>query len=495
MSELVGKTLLGNKFVQDPKQDYIKIDGVSLGKSDKFGYKTDKPNGIGDLLDKLLLDNKAAVIVYDWDKKIAYIKTGFDLNDASDYSLKEKSTTFIKKSKVTEGQKKFFAGDKEPTNTVPDNKPDTSSTPDKVSTDTAPDNVLGSIRVNECVRLSSKDSTKFELNGMPFVPVGWNAFFLGLMSETDDYPTKAQITEIFEGARKLKATVIRSHTLGFSAKSKKALLDNKNNFNDKAWDVIDFAYKEAKRCSIKIIPVLVDGYDYYHGSYDSFTKPFGISKEQFYTNDSARQEFKKYLNTYLNHVNSYTGVAIKDAVEVAFLELGNELGNIRPKSKSIAIPTQEWIEDITRYIKSIDKKHLVLNCSDECLGSKQSNDFAVKELDVFQSHFYSRDFSRIKRDAKRSADVKRPYIIGEYDSKWSDDWFKDIEAIHNVRGSMAWSIYPHDNGKPTGKRMPHNDGFTFWCDTQSDDNVKKLLSMTNHFRRMQNLAEVKSISF
>jgi phage FluMu protein Com len=470
MTELIDQIFLGNKFVQDANKDYIKIDNVSFGKLAKYSYKAIKSDDIGKLLEDCVQDTDVTLIIYDWNKKIGYIKKGFELANNIDSSVKENTTTYIVKSRISKDNLAYFG------------KPPLEPKP----TPTDPPMINGFIKLNK---------GKLELNGRSFVPVGWNAFFLGFMQETMKYPTKAQVTEIFEAARMLKVTMIRSHTLGFSAENESTLIDKSNKFNDKAWDIIDFAYAEAKRCSVKLIIVLCDPYEYYHGSVKTFCKPSGVSKNEFFTHPAPRAEFKKYVKEYLNHTNKYTNVAVKDALEVGFLELGNELGNYRPNSGSTAVPTKDWIQDITRYIKSIDKNHLVLNGSDECLGSKESDDFSIPEIDVYQSHFYSWEVKRIKNDAKRSMDVGRPYIVGESDSKYETNWYKTIEAIPNMCGSMTWAIYPHENGKPDGKRIMHNDGFIFWCDNQSNENTKNLLTMTNHFRRMQNLPELKKINF
>lgn len=486
MSELIGQSFLGSTFVQDAKTDYIKIDNIVLGESPKYGYKTVNSDDIGKILDDSLPDRNAAVILYNWERKVAYIKSGFDLSIDNDSKIAPGFTTFIEKKRVAKKNKNFFKNS--PAEPSPEPEPTPLPEPSNPPSDQP-------FRINECVRLGEKDKTTLELNGRPFAPVGFNAFFMGLVQETMKYPTKNQITEVFEAARKMQVRVIRSHTLGFSANTDLSLLDKNNNIRESAWDIIDFAFTEAKRCSVKLILPLTDPYEYYHGSYRTFCEPYGVPKEQFFTNRTAINEFKKYITKYLNHVNKYSGVAVKDAVEVAFFELGNELGNIRPNAGSTAIPTRDWIVEITKHIKSIDKKHLVLNGSDECLGSSTSNDFTVLEMDCFQSHFYWMDWNRIRNDARKSAEAGKPYFIGEYDSKWGDDWYKGIEAIPNMRGALAWSIYPHEDGKPTGKRIQHNDGFTFWYDNQSGDNTRYLLNMTNHYRRMQKMPEVKSLNF
>lgn len=459
----INNTLLGSTFVQDPNPNYIKIDNVVLGETASYGYNVVNTNDIGALLLSSLNDNNIVVIVYNWSQKVAYIKTGFNLNDSTDFKTSAGFTSFIVTNRISAANLTYTF------NNI------------SVNTDAALLNINGHLKTNMGV---------FTLNQRTFVPVGMNAFFLGLLQETNYYPTHQQITEIFEAARTLGATVIRSHTLGFSAESSVTLLDGNNNINPAAWDPIDFAYSEAKRCSIKLIIVLCDPYSYYHGSINTFCAPYNISKDQFFTDNTARSAFKKYLNSYLLHVNPYTNVAIKDAVEVAFLELGNELGNIRPGAGSNSVPTQDWIQDITTYIKSIDQNHLVLNGSDECLGSGTSNDFAVNSLDTYSAHFYWGDYNRMTTGSTNAANNGKGYIIGEYSSQFDNNWFKTIEGMQNVKGTCAWSIYPHDDGTRTGTRINHGDGFTFWMDYNTDGNNIVLLNLTNHFRRMQGQPEI-----
>lgn len=477
MSQLVNKSFLNSVFVQDAINDFIKIDNVIVGETPEFGYDTKINDDIGQLLQNCLNDGNIVAILYNWNDKIAYTKRGFNLSVSSDSKQVAGFTTFIVKNRISQNNLNYFNTFVAPVQTP-------IQTP-IIYDPTKP-------RVNEFVRING---TSIELNGRSFPPVGWNAFFMGLVQETMAYPSHAQITEVFEAARKMKATVIRSHTLGFSAENTMTLLNKDNKFNDAAWDIIDFAYTEAKRCSIKLIIVLCDPYEYYHGSLKTFCVPFGIPKDQFFTHPTPRAEFKKYITNYVNHINKYSKKAIKDSIEVAFFELGNELGNIRPDAGSTAIPTRDWIQDITSHLKSVAPNHLILNGSDECLGGPISQDFSVENIDCYSSHFYWQDWNRIKRDAANSQNVNRPYIIGEYDSKWDETWYKTIESIPNFRGGLIWSIYPHQDGNRNKLRVIHGDGFDIWYDNQSDDNTKKLLLLTNHFRRMQKLPEVKKLNF
>jgi mannan endo-1,4-beta-mannosidase len=569
MTNLIGTSLLGNKFIQDTNANFIKIDNVAVGDSQKYGYDT-KKGVIGEMINIALGDPKIVVVIYDWSSNTGYFKSGFDIDDNADSKSVPGFTSYIVKSRISRttsvsvstpiqsniatilDQRIFNTPFQYHSDTYVKIVGVTLGGSDYFKVDTKKDSIdailatgvntvvyntdngIGYIKsgfnlsdpTDSCIspiyttyvklvsvsqqnldyfKYGPKSITppvatngflksnggKLVLNGNKFVAVGYNAFFMGLLQETTTYPTHNQVEEVFRAAHATKATAIRSHTLGFSAQSDMALISG-NGLNEDAWEIIDYAFLQAKRYGIKLILPLTDSYDYYNGSYEVFCAPDGTPKDQFFTAIGPRNQFKKYIKEYLTHVNKYTGLAIRDSVEVGILELGNELGNIRPDAGSTAIPTQEWLGDITSYIRSIDTNHLIMSGSDECLGSLQSDDFAIDGLDVYSAHFYWQDWDRLKSGAQRASNVDKPYIIGEYDSGWNNAWYHVIEGMESVSGSIAWSIYPHEDGTQSGNRVPHGDGFTIWYDNKDPTNTSKLTFLTNHFRRMQGLPEVKS---
>ena len=461
---LLGTFLLGSQFIQDPKPGWIKINGVVLGESKKFSYKVSWSRDIGTLLDTLSKDPAITCVLYNWKTGDAYTKSGFDLTDKSDYSRNSEYTTFILKNKIN----KF----------IPQPPPIQPIQPIQPSpTQPQPKNCY--------VNWNGDD---FMCNNYKFAPVGPNVYWLG-HTESHNYPERNQVIEMFEVASKMKSTVIRSHTLGISSGNPNSLRPSGVVLNEKAWDAIDFAFYTAKNYNIKLICPLTDAYTWANGNYGDFCKSRGVPKKDFWTNIDVRSDFKDYISKWLNHRNKYTGIKIKDDPTLAFIELGNELGNIRPDHGSVNVPTKEWLTDITSYIKSIDKNHLILGPSDECLGSKESDDFNVKDIDVYSGHFYSKDYSRLDFGANSSRNVNKPYIIGEYSPHFDNDWFIEIEKRKNVKGSIFWNLYPHENGLVGGLKINHQDGETVWY---PEDRVT-LLKISNHFRRMQGLPTVQNI--
>jgi hypothetical protein len=434
---LVGTTLLGNTFVQDPKPQWIKIDNVAIGESKKYSYKTIKNGDIGALLDQVSSDTNVVCVVYNWTDGKAYLKSGFNLGVSSDYKLATGFTTFVLVNKISN----FWS---------PVKSPKTSrgqKTNPVVSTPAVPSS-------NGFVTYSSSQGN-FVLNGSKFVPIGFNAYWLGF-TEDYSYPSNSEIDEMFSVATTMKATVIRSHTLGFSSGSSNSLRPNSNTLNASAWAPIDYAFYKATQSGIKLICPLTDAYNYFNGNYGDYCNTRNLDKTVFFTDINVRNDFKNYISQWLNHTNSYTNIQIKNSPEIFCIELGNELGNIRPDSGSTVIPTQEWITDISVYIKSIDQNHLVMSCSDECLGGSISNDFEIPSIDVFSAHFYGEDYTRIDYGANSAAAKGKPYIIGECSSGFGSDFTSQILSRPNVKGCVFWGMYPHLNGS----EVVHDDGYT-----------------------------------
>lgn len=451
-TNLVGKVVLGNVVQQDGKNEWLKINGVVTG--DTFGYQSYKSKDIGNLLDTVIKDSNVAVLIYNWKTGDAYSKTGFAFDNSSDTKVNSDFTSFIVKAKVNNSQ-------------VP--------------------NVQTPVPSTSSNNFVKWDGNNFVSSGNKMYIAGINVYWLGF-TEQYDYPTHDQIEEMFIVAKNMSCTVIRSHTLGFSNGSPKTLTPSSpTGFNNDAWEPIDYAFSMAKKYGIKLIIPMCDPYEYFHGNYGFYTNIRGVDKTQFWTDGNVRNDFKSYLNGYFNHINKYTGVAIKESPELCMIELGNELGNIRNGSGSTSIPTKDWLQDISSYIKSIDSNHLILNGSDECLG--QNDDFNINTIDCHSGHFYGIDTNRIDYGANNSKNKGKGYIIGEYSSQFGGDWFSTIESRPNVKGDIFWCGYPHSGGYKTGDKVEHNDGYTLHYPEDSE----QLLMLTNHFRRMQGLQEINTL--
>lgn len=82
---------------QDPKINWMKINGITLGESYNYGYKTIVSDDIGKLLDTLYNDKNVKLLNYNWNTKTAYLKTNYDITKSQDVTINKNYTVFIKK--------------------------------------------------------------------------------------------------------------------------------------------------------------------------------------------------------------------------------------------------------------------------------------------------------------------------------------------------------------------------------------------------------------
>jgi len=447
---LVNTSFLGNTFVNDPNlKNWIKIDNVVLGNSSVFKYNSGNSLDIRALLTTLESDSKVIVCLYEWKTGNYYTKSGFNLSAPSDYSNNALFTAFIIKGR---------------TNSI--YVPTPGSLP--VQTPDTPEFKLNWVTWN---------GKSFSLNGQPFVPLGANCPWIG-QSGTPD----CQREEMCKVIQRMKGNTIRAHSLGHGPELRDALRPAGNNSNKvDAWKSIDNCFMLAKKYNIKLVCPLLDAYNYGAGDYGEYCIRRGVPKTDFFTNMDVRADFKLYITDYINHVNPLTGYAIKDCPEILYIELGNELGEPRPTVTSTAIPTEDWLTDISDFIKTLTT-HYIMCPTDETLG--QSNEFNIKNLDCYSGHYYYNDY-RFAGSVSKSHAVGKPYIIGEYDGKSGQDFY-DRMISFGVDGLMLWNLYSHMDGTTNSPMRIWDDGYCLHYPENSDT----LLIISNYFRKVQGLPTV-----
>ncbi|KAH8118194.1 glycoside hydrolase [Phellopilus nigrolimitatus] len=190
----------------------------------------------------------------------------------------------------------------------------------------------------------TREGTKLQLLGEDFRIVGSNIYWLGLDENVipdPSYPSRTRVLEAFADVSVMRGTAVRGHTLGISVGNPLSVEPSLDVFNEDAYDSIDFAILAARfirnQGSCLLIP-LVDNYNYYHGGKYQFIGWNGIAFNGtgdditppdvgafFYNTTTIVDSFKRYITQHLNHVNQYTGIALKDDPTILGWESGNEL--------------------------------------------------------------------------------------------------------------------------------------------------------------------------
>ncbi|KAL9152148.1 hypothetical protein ABFS82_11G100600 [Erythranthe guttata] len=199
--------------------------------------------------------------------------------------------------------------------------------------------------------------TQFVVNGRPFYFNGFNSYWLMYMAS--DPLTKEKVTETFAQASEYGMNLAR--TWAFSDGGNRPLQKSPGLYNEDMFKGLDFVVSEAKKHGIYLILSLVNNWEGYGGKkqYVQWARDQGQNlnnEDDFFTNPIVKGYYKNYVKAVLTRVNSITGVAYKDEPTIFAWELMNEP---RCQSDLSGKSIQDWVAEMSTYVKSIDANHLL----------------------------------------------------------------------------------------------------------------------------------------
>jgi hypothetical protein len=301
----------------------------------------------------------------------------------------------------------------------------------------------------------TRAGSQLTLNGQPFRFAGANIYWLGLDENgrtTVTYPTQFRVRSALATAAEMGDTVVRAQTLGMSVGNPLSIEPSLGVFNKKALDVDDYAIYMAQKYGIRLQIPLVDNWNYYLGAYHTFTDWLGVSGTScpssacattFYTDPAVIAAFEKYISVILNHVNIYTGVPNKDNPAIMTWETGNELGQSPSTVASSVFST--WTDEISRFIKSIAPRQLVM---DGYAGVNPA-DLSLPDVDIYTHHYYPANASAVTADATAATAAGKVFVAGEYGWTSSSRLVPFLSAVQSdpeVSGDIYWSLFPQNDG-------------------------------------------------
>ncbi|KAH9621075.1 hypothetical protein KSS87_004535 [Heliosperma pusillum] len=180
---------------------------------------------------------------------------------------------------------------------------------------------------------------------------------------------------MFEGGSKMGLTVCR--TWAFNDGAYHALQLSPGQFDEKSFQALDYVIAEARRNGIRLILSLVNNLQAYGGKTQyvqwAWQEGVGISSsnDSFFFDPTIQTYFKDYVKTVLTRKNTITGIEYREDPMILAWELINEP---RCASDPSGDTLQDWIKEMSEYIKAIDKKHLVTVGLEGFYDSKNGKD-------------------------------------------------------------------------------------------------------------------------
>lgn len=255
-------------------------------------------------------------------------------------------------------------------------------------------------------------------------------------------PTEFEIRDAMLSVKQIGGRVIRIYTIPVKRMDQPddvpAHVLAPGKFNEEAFRVNDLMLALANELGIRIIFPLVNNWKWMGGrpQYAAFR---GKPGDDFWTDSQLIADFKKTIEFTLNRTNTITGVKYKDDKAILCWETGNEL-DCPP----------EWTANIAKYIKKLDKNHLVMD-GYFAGGKRPVRTESVYEpsVDILTSHHYEINPDETLESIARNIKIiggKKPYVIGEFGFQSTAalniimQW---MIAEHTIAGGLIWSLRSH----------------------------------------------------
>ncbi len=175
-------------------------------------------------------------------------------------------------------------------------------------------------------------------------------------------------------------------------------------YHEPLFDGLDWIVHQVGSRGMRIILVLTDYWEH-HGGVSQYLEWVGspsTAKSSFFTSRGCKHMYKNNARVVISRFNPYTRLHYRDDPTIMAWELINE-----PRCRNCAGRLQSWLEEMARFVKSVDENHL-LSTGEEgfyslaTVGSRTANpdfwafttgqDFvenhAIPEIDFAVAHLW-----------------------------------------------------------------------------------------------------------
>ncbi|OUM65811.1 glycoside hydrolase family 5 protein, partial [Piromyces sp. E2] len=203
------------------------------------------------------------------------------------------------------------------------------------------------------------------------------------------------------------------------------------NEGEKGLKRLDQVIAYAEQQGIRLILTLTNNWADF-GGMEAWVKYYGYENHyDFYTAPELKEEYKRYVKTIINRVNTVTGKKYKEDGTIFAWELANEprCRGVEKVSLEACTPAtvNKWLDEMSTYIRELDPNHLI-SSGEEGFGLAGVDD----ELEVNQM-IEGTDFRA--NTALKNVDFATVHL---YVEGWGfKDYEKEVELYLKSRAEVA----------------------------------------------------------
>ena len=233
------------------------------------------------------------------------------------------------------------------------------------------------------------ESGRFIKSGEPYYYIGtnfWYGAILGSQGEGGDRVRLHQELDLLKslGVTNLRVLVGADGKEGVVSKVEPTLQRSPREYNDQIFDGLDYLMAELAKRDMQAVLYLNNSWEW-SGGYSHYLMWSGEGDapipsidgwpaymdyvKNFVTNDKAKELFAHYVRDAITRTNRYTGVKYVDDPTIFSWQIGNEP---RAFSEENLPSFEQWIGEVARLIRSLDKNHMISTGSEGKHGCEQS---------------------------------------------------------------------------------------------------------------------------
>ncbi|QHN95577.1 hypothetical protein HN51_043523 [Arachis hypogaea] len=279
-----------------------------------------------------------------------------------------------------------------------------------------------------------RNGTQFVLDGKALYVNGWNSYWL--MGQSVEVYNRPKVREMLQNGAKMGFTVCR--TWAFNDGDYNALQISPGHFDEQTFKALDYVIAEARQNGIRLLLSLVNNLQAYGGKtqYVKWAWEEGVglssSNDSFFFDPSIRSYFKNYVKTVLTRKNTITKIEYRNDPTIFGWELINEPRCMYDPSGDTL---QEWLEEMSSFVKSIDKNHLLTIGHEGFYGPNDLKDSTVNP------EYWA---SRLGIDFIRNSNISNIDFTSVH--IYADHWFHDQSFEDQLKFVSKWMLSHIEDG-------------------------------------------------
>ncbi|MGI8880069.1 MAG: glycoside hydrolase 5 family protein [Jatrophihabitans sp.] len=272
---------------------------------------------------------------------------------------------------------------------------------------------------------------QFSAAGKAFRFGGTNCYYLHQQSHY-------MIDSVLDDAAAMALTVVRAWAFADGSTQPKPLQPNPYEYDEAAFDSLDYAVWKAGQLGIRLVLPLVNNWPDY-GGMQQYVQWFlglpddsygdGANHDKFYTDKAIRKCYKAYARHVIQRLNRYTGLRYCDDPTVMTFELANEPRNRSDKTGAAVLG---WVTEMSAWIKQWAPRQLVSVGDEGFYGDASNSDYPYSnyEGDRWKQFLKVRtvDYGTFHLYPQGWGDVSAADPVG-WGTKWITDHIADGKKL------------------------------------------------------------------